>query len=406
MVLFFGKPGNVPMPDDLYSVVLLFDGCDEAVRAGVRAFLEKRYRIPPKHMDTALDKGRLLIKRDCILSDAQAIRQRIRIVGAVCQLKKQPQHPNNTAESPNGDIPVSRGPFESDGTIICPKCQIRQPACAECVSCGIIFDKIHHHPAPRKNHTELAATPENRPVVRNVANPFKAFAAVYLPSFQTLCSHLSPPRQKALAWLQKPLNALFSCCVMLLTAVLLETFFIFLLKYLWFIYTATSVGERFIALHGTAAGVIEHIVATGLFLLAWKVVLLVLTVCLLIAYATQLTHISRFFLDSGGFLIKVAWIFPSALAAAWILWGEDPALSYVAAVLLVLLPTMLLLPVCLHLSRATLPEIGAVLSEVIKAARRRDDIIAVLKKRFQAAGQVKRHDAKHRNPTAGRRRSL
>lgn len=116
------------MTDNLYSVVLVFNACDEAVRASVRTFLENRYRMSMAsgQLDKALDKGRLLIQRDRTRSDAQSIHQGIHINGAVCRLKKQSQHLNNTCESPNG---VSRGPYgpsEHDGSIICPKCQTRQ----------------------------------------------------------------------------------------------------------------------------------------------------------------------------------------------------------------------------------------------------------------------------------------
>lgn len=72
----------------------------------------------------------------------------------------------------------------------------------------------------------------------------------------------------------------------------------------------------------------------------------------------------------------------------------------------VLLPTILLLPVCLHLARATLPEIGAILSEIIKAVRRRDDIIAVLKRRYRVAGSAKHSDATRHNHAVGRRRTF
>lgn len=368
------------MTDDLYAVVLLFDACDDAVRAGVRTFLENRYRMTSGQMGKALDKGRLLIWRDCMLSDAQSIQQRIRIDGAVCRVKKQPQHRNNSGEFLSGDSITSEA-SETDRTIICPKCQTRQPVNSECLNCGVIYDRIHQQPAPLKNGTEMSETREKPSIAGEVERPLKAFAARHLPLFSALNSQLSHWRREAVTWVQKPLNALFSCFIMVLTALLVETLFIFLVKYLWFIYTSTSVGERFIALHGDAAEVLAYIAGVEAFFLAWEVVFLSLTVCLLIAYMARLTHFSRFYLDTGVLLIKAVWIFSTALAAAWIMWGEDPALTYVAAVMLMLPPTMLLLPVGLHLARATLPEMGVILSGIIKAVRRSDDIIAVLKKR-------------------------
>lgn len=390
------------MTDNLYSVVLLFNACDEAVRTSVRAFLKSRYRMTSEHMDKALDKGRLLIQRDRTLSEAQSIQQCIRIDGAVCRLKKQPQQPNNPGESLNGDS-IASETSEPDRTIICPKCRTRQPVYSECLNCGIIYDRIHQQPVQRKNRTEMDETREKQSIAGEGERPFKSFATRHLPLFYTLNSHLSHWRREAVAWVQKPLNALFSCCIMVLTALLLETFFIFMVKYLWFIYTATAVGERFIDRHSDVAEVLAYIAGVEAFLLAWEVVFLSLTVCLLIAYATQLTHISRIYLDTGIFLIKVVWIFSTALAAAWIMWGEDPALAYVATVLLMLPPSILLLPVSLHLARATLPEMGAILSEIIKAVRRRDDILAVLKKRYRAEGRTKRNDATYHNHAVGRR---
>lgn len=369
------------MSDVLYSVVLFFDACDEAVRGNVRSFLEQRYHITSEHMGAALDKGRLLIKRDSTLSDAQSIQQRIRIDGAVCRLKKQRQHRNHSGESPNGDSMASEA-SEPDGTIICPKCQTRQPACAECINCGIIFARIHKGPAPRKNRTEIAATPENRPEEGSSARPIRDFAGRYLPSFQALYSHLSRWRQEAVQWSRKPLNAMCSGAILVLTAFLLETFLIFLVKYLWFIYTATTVGERFIIHHPVTAEVIEHIVILGASVLAWDVVFRVLIFCLLLGVIAQFTHISRYYLDAGGFFMKAMWLLPSALAVAGMISRQDPMLSLFAAFLLVLPSALLLLPACLNLTRSILPEMGGILPEIIGVVARRGDVIAALKQRF------------------------
>lgn len=187
-------------------------------------------------------------------------------------------------------------------------------------------------------------------------------------------------RHNVRQWSQKPLNAVLDCTIYFATAFVLEVLLLSLAKYLWFILVATNVGDYYRQSHPHATMVIERILGTGAVTLSVQVVLLVLIVNLMIGLVAQLTHFSRFYLDAGGFIIKLLWISSSTLTTAWITSQRDPSPSLAMAFVLTLPPTLCLLKSCLNLARTISPEVGIIISGIVKAARNRQNILSGIKK--------------------------
>jgi hypothetical protein len=231
------------------------------------------------------------------------------------------------------------------------------------------------------------AVPHHDTAKRKSTNKPAAFIATtfidrYLPLFKTLTIHLLRWHRNVKQWSQKPLNAILDCVIYMVTAFVLEVTLLFLAKYLWFILAATNVGDYYKQSHPDATMIIENILGTGAISLSVQVILLVVIVNLLVGLVAQLTHVSQFYLDTGGFLTKSLWIFSSTLATAWITSQRDPSLPLAPAIVLALPPTLCLLKSCLNLARITIPEVRIIISGIIKAVHNRESILANTKNIF------------------------
>lgn len=389
------------MQNELYSVVLRFDPADQGACAHVRAFLQGFNHLDPGRIETTLKKGRLLLKRNADHATALKLQQRIRVSGATCALENQARRQISTGKTLKlGSLNLKEGdqknPDEASPEIICPKCRTLQPPQPECRRCGVVFAKIRSTPETVKGRTEHQPVPETGKPDRT-----ESFFQRHLPAIKALDARLTQWRRNLQQWSQKPLNALFNCAMLFLTALLLNMLLQFLGKYLWFIYTATTVGEHYIKTFSDAAAVIETLLGRAPVVLAWEVVFLVLVVNLPVALITQFTHISRLYLDSGALIVKSIWIFSSALGTAWLLSQREPLPPLVLAFTLTLLPTVCLLGGCLNLARTLLPEMGAVFSEISRAVRHRDSLITAFKNVYQNWAQLKTRKKTTPTPVQG-----
>jgi hypothetical protein len=370
------------MQNELYSVVLRFDPADQETCAHVRDFLQGFKNLDPGRIEAALGKGRLLLKRNADHAAALKLQQRIRVNGATFSLEKQSHRQISTGKTLKlGFLNQKEDRKSQDGAsreIICPKCRTRQPHLSECRRCGVVFAKIRSTPKTDDARTEPSPVPEAEKKAQNHPDRTETFFQRHLPAIKALNARLTQWRRHLQQWSQKPLNALFNCAMLFLTALLLNIFLLSLGKYLWFIYTATTVGEHFMKNFSGATAVIEALLGRDPVILAWEVAFLVLGANLLMALFSQFTHISRLYLDSGGFMIKLIWIVSSTLGTAWLLSRREPMPPLAVASTLTLMPTLCLLGGCLNLARALLPEMGAVFSEISRAVRHNDSLVTAL----------------------------
>jgi hypothetical protein len=373
------------MHRDLFSVVLVFDPADIKVCREVRRFLVNFDRVPSNRIDEALNRGRMLIKRNVERQTAEKAQSRIRIEGAVCRIEKQVNGNNPPLE---GTKPGAVNRNVPPGLMICPNCQTTQPPASECCRCGIIFAKIRKvdrrqkaAPKPKSKSQSEQSKP------RTTVKPPKA--SNHLPSlFEKTVRSLATWHRAAVQWSQKPLNAAVNCLILLLSAFCLLAFLIHLLKFLWFIYTSTSVGEHFQDSFVDGAAAIEYLLGMDGFILSWWVVTWVLVVNLVLSVGVQLGHLSRLYLDTGSSVIRIVWLGLSSCCSAFVLFEKDPLLSYISALMLAVIPTALLLRGCLNLVTLVLPGLGTILKQLIGALRSKADVIAILKRLSQSLRNI------------------
>ncbi|MEJ2038183.1 MAG: hypothetical protein P8X55_04540, partial [Desulfosarcinaceae bacterium] len=377
------------MREDFYNVVLRFDPGNEKACTEVYTFLKNFNKLDPVRVEKALGRGRVLLKRDITQTEALKLQQRIQIGGAVCEVERQTRRQTGGNDTPKANPAEKHHPGMAGREIVCPRCKTRQSRQIECRHCGVVFAKIRK--APQSVDNEFQDTPPQSNPASGPEKPvrLKERAKVFLPAFKRLQGKWIHWGQALQEWSQKPLNALLNCAVLFLTAFLLDVFLILVAEYLWFIYTATTVGEHYMKAYPEATAAIGALLAGSPATLAWEVVGLVLIANLLLALITQFFHVSRLYLDSGGFILKACWIAPSALGTAWLLGQREPLPPLVMAFLLTLLPTLCLLGGCLNLARTLLPELGAVAAELARALHLRENLMAALKVCLRKWKQIK-----------------
>ena len=369
------------MNDARYNVELLYDPENATACDNIRSFLQGFGHIAPNRIEDAIGRGKIVLKRNVGYADAKSIQQRIDIEGASCKLKKRVDRQSGV-EAPLKESPLQHTTKKTvTKRIVCPKCNLRQPLHTECRRCGIIFSRIRKPALTSAGQQIKDAVPRhNIAKGQNKIKPAIALVDRYLPSFKALTTHLLRWRRNVRQWSQKPLNAILDGAMYTVAAFVLEIVLFYLAKYVWFILAATSVGDYYRQSHPDSIVIIEKILGMGAIALSVRVILLVLIVNLMIGLVAQLTHLSRLYLDTGSFLTKLLWISSSTLTTAWITSQRDPSPPLAIAFMLTLPPTLCLLKSCLNLTRTVLPELGIIISGLVKAARNRANIPAGAKK--------------------------
>lgn len=371
------------MQKEYYTVELIFNPKDMSACAGVRSFLEGFKHLTPNRIEAAIEKGKILLKRNVGYKEACAILQHVRIEGAKCNLKKQVlAQPDDTRMDKNKltDNTVAKVVAKD---VVCPKCSSKQLFTTECRHCGIVFSKIHD---PRKPSDRLDARDNAKreewqlsPGLVSEGPPAKRLTSVRL-----LIARMAGWRRNVNKWTKKPLSALIDCGVMTLTALFLEITLLFIGKYLWFILSSTQVGEYYAQTHPDAAALIEAILGSGATVFSTHVVLWVLTTNLLLSLFAQITHLARFYLDSDSVVVKCIWILSSALLSAWGIYQKELCPSLPLTFVLTLPPTFCLLKSCLNLTKTILPEMGGIVSRIVKNSSNWDSLLTGIKKLWRA----------------------
>lgn len=379
---------DASMNDARYNVELLYDPENETACDNIRSFLQGFGHLAPKRIEDAIGRGKIVLKRNVGYADAKSIQQRIDIEGAACKLKKRVDRKSGI-EAPLKEPPLQQTVKKTvTKQIVCPKCNLRQPLHTECRRCGIIFSRIGKHALTSAGQQIKDAVPRHDIAKCKSEHKPNAFAAQtladrHLPSLKALTTRLHRWRHNVRQWSQKPLNAMLDGAMYTVAAFVLEIVLFYLAKYVWFILAATSVGDYYRQSHPDAAMIIEKILGMGAIALSVQVILLVLIFNLMIGLVAQLTHLSRLFLDTGSFLTKLLWISSSTLTTAWITSQRDPSPSLAIAFVLTLPPTLCLLKSCLNLTRTILPELGIIISGLVKTVRNRTNIPPGIKKASQ-----------------------
>jgi ribosomal protein L40E len=360
------------MQNDLFNVVLIFNPRDPEACANILNLLKKLKRLPPKQSDAILKNGRLVLKRNAPRETARTLASQMKIQGVECRLEVQPhQGPTVSQTHTQKQGPTS---LPSD-EMICPKCQLTQPLHTECRRCGIVISKFRQKSVVKAESVKYQEPPVAKALddIQNAVDSEPSQLKKYLGAIPRWHSAV-------LKWSQKPLNAVSGCCVLTLTALILLTFLLYVAQYLWFIYTATTVGQTYQETQPEISAVIGHLMEMNAVTLSWQVVSMVLVINLLVSLSARLIHLSHTYLDSGGFGIKLMWILPSAGVSAFLLHQKDPLLHYAFAFILSLIPTVLLIRACLNLASVCFPNIGGAVKRIFTAIRHRGPVLEVIKK--------------------------
>ena len=158
-----------------------------------------------------------------------------------------------------------------------------------------------------------------------------------------------------LLWRKSVWLALASGATVILYAGLL-----YLVNFFWMAYIETPVGQRFLTLHIVDITAIEGLQGENFLTLSLRVILIVITVCLVFGALSQLLLLIRYFHEGRGFSYRlILWGIPCvALTAVAI--SRTYEIGPVASLLLGLGPTMVLFNSCLRFTPGLLPEISTV----------------------------------------------
>ena len=163
-------------------------------------------------------------------------------------------------------------------------------------------------------------------------------------------------------WSKRLADAVFRCVVVFLVAMALNVGLLFLARIVWFIYTSTAVGQVYLAKFANEASGILHLMHSNPALVGWQASITVLVICVLVGIAAQWFHLIRFFYLPFGFMgHSLLWVLPLMGLSGWHLYHKGFTNQMGISCALTLLPSLLLLPCCIHLVQTTVPEMGTLI---------------------------------------------
>ncbi len=355
------------MENNLYTVMLKFDPDDQLLRQKV---IQRLCQIDPTASKRLanIKHGRVVVKKNTSLATAQRLGAVLQKTGALCTIEKQPSAKHPAPPHDNESITPKNG---SQQLIRCPNCKSEQSPTIECRSCGAIIEKAHRHRV--KAFQEKPAEPETpeTPVQTNSIVKLYQRIVTSLPAWIKK-RPLKP--EKLQNWWRRLADGMLSCGIVFIVALVLEIGLLYVLKMLWYVYTATNVGKYYVLHFPGKAAAIQHLMTMDMLMLAWDSTLMVLYVCLLLSIIAQFLHLIRYLFDTQGWVGKlIIWCTPTTALAAWGIFQQYHLPHYLPAIGLVLVPTLCILSRCMQMAHDTLPEIGMLWNMVANALWKGDN---------------------------------
>ncbi len=350
--------------NDDYTVELNFDPNDPSACDGVRSFLKGFRNLTPVRIEAALETGKLVLKRNVGFQEANAIRERVRIVGTRCDLKKHLCVRSETTGIRQRDMTGKKAVEVVSKDIVCPKCKTKQHDSIECRQCGVIISKTQDLPvrSVRKDANDRAIIGE-RQLPSNSAP--KSLVGKWLPMAKKQAVRIGRWSRNVNQLSKRPFSALIDCGALFLSALFLEMVLLYIGNYLWYMLSSTQAGEYYAQRHPDETALINSMLGSGVLEFSLHVVFWVLVINLLLGFFTQFTHLARFYLDSDGIAVRLIWGCSSAVLSAWCIYTRSFCPSLLLSYVAVLPPTFCLLKCCMNFAKTLLPEFGSIIARVV-----------------------------------------
>ena len=339
------------------TLVLYFDPNHTPTQQKVRDCLIRLSPGSADRMDTLLNRGRVVLKRNADPDKDRRIVALLAETGAICRFEKAAD--NTVADEASKTLPAR--------TMVCPKCKRAQKKAAECSHCGLIIDKFKTQIKHAKSATQVPQPPLNPVDKPSESRPrlWDPLKAQYGPSIEKALQWLKGNPvggEKIQQWSKRIADAIFRCMVVFTVTLLLEIGLLYLARMVWFVYTSTTVGQVYLSKFGGDTNGIHYLLQSNMAMVGWQTSITVLVLCILFGIAAQWFHLIRFLYLPFGFLgHTLLWVLPLTGLSAWHLYQEGLTNQMGVSCALTILPVLLLLPACIQFAQTAVPEMGAVI---------------------------------------------
>lgn len=304
----------------------------------------------------------VVIRRNLSTDQARHLAERLGALGAPCRVEAQ-THPK-TQKTPL-----------SDSLVVCPKCQHSQSPAEECRHCGLIFSKFRPgkpippapeptetEPVSQENEAEAPRAPLEQTMMGKLLTRLTTFKSRLEAPFRQARSagHRSaPPYLRVVA--SESLRAVLYAGIALVLLVVGMWF----ARGLWGLYTATQVGEQYVAKFPVKAQAIVMVLGQHSLVLPVATILITLLACTAVATGAQFLHLARYvYLNRPWLWRLLLWYLPLTAAIGMVLNHIGLAPSLKLGFALALLPTLCLAPAAFDLGHALVCEVGDILARL------------------------------------------
>jgi ribosomal protein L40E len=347
---------------------LIFDSRQVATNEhdALKKRLQSRLGMEAHTLERLFGGRPVVIRRNLSTDQARRLAERLGALGAPCRIAAQTH-------------PQTQKPHLSDSLVVCPKCQHNQSPAEECRRCGLIFSKFRPgkplpaSPPPAPEPAGMEPAPREREVAVPQAPWTQTKVGKALSRLQAIKTRLEAPfrrgrtqgHRSAPPYLRVVVSESLRAVLYAVIALLLLVAGMWFARGLWGLYTATQVGEQYVAKFPEKAQAIVMVLGQHSLVLPVATILATLLVGTCVATGAQFLHLARYFyLNRPWWWRLLLWYLPLTVATGVVLnyIGLAPSLELGTA--LALLPTLCLAPAAFDLGQALICEIGDLLARL------------------------------------------
>lgn len=368
------------MPAPKYQ--LIFDSRQLALseHEALKERLHKRLGLSQTTLVHLFGERPVVIRRNLSHEQARRFAERMLVLEAPCRMEVQAS--------------ATAARQMSDSLVVCPKCQHSQSPVEECSRCGLIFRKYRpgdpEPPVAKTAPRDRAPTPEKAseeaaleapPALRPAGKTGRFLVALgFLKARLEAPFHKGRPKGPHTAkdpngcppYLQVVFGQILKTTLTAAIALVLLIVGMWFARGLWLLYTATQVGEQYIARFPHKAQAIVVVLSQHTLILPLAAIIVILMVSTAVATASQFLHLGRYFYHHRPWWWRLLlWYLPLTAAGGMALYyiGLVPSAKLGGA--LALMPTLCLAPASFDLGRALICELGDLVARLRQLARLR-----------------------------------
>jgi len=196
--------------------------------------------------------------------------------------------------------------------------------------------------------------------------------------------------------IRKPLRILTEIILLIAFTIVIYTFLLYSVRYVWIVYSATQVGQSYAKMHEESFRLTTEFINMNFISMSINLTLTSCVICLIAGAVFKFLHINKFLYSNRGIFTKIIFVgLPLTCVVAIYMHYTGKFRLMETALMAVSVPTLCVFTGCFRFSEEFIPE----LIDVTQTFRKKDSAIKIMQKKDfprKPKGLIKNEDTKQK----------